>query len=118
MMWVHSLPLVSGDDQLLVVGQPAGYAVDMERQRLVEMLRQLHAELAQAEGSDPETLALLRTLTDDIQRVLGKRRDESSGATEPATISLKNLLLKFEANHPELASAIGKIADGLAAMGI
>ena len=46
----------------------------MERQRLVEMLRELHAELAKAEGADPETLSLLHTLTDDIQRVLGSGR--------------------------------------------
>jgi len=92
----------------------------MERQHLVEMLRQLHAELAQADRADPETLSLLRTLTDDIQRVVGKRQNEtkSAGEAEPVTRGLKDLLLKFEAEHPELSATVGKIADGLAAMGI
>jgi hypothetical protein len=34
------------------------------------------------------------------------------------TGNLRDLLLKFEAEHPELAASIGKIADSLAAMGI
>ena len=32
-------------------------------------------------------------------------------------IRLLDLLLKFESEHPELAAGIGKVADGLAAMG-
>jgi hypothetical protein len=93
----------------------------MERQRLVDMLQQLHAELAKAEGADPETLSLLQTLTGDIQRVLGKRTgggQELTEEAEPVASGLQNLLLKFEAEHPELAATIGKIADSLAAMGI
>lgn len=92
----------------------------MERQRFVETLRKLHQELTRTEGVDPETLSLLRTLIDDIQRVVSQREDEgaeAADADESAPSSLRNLLLKFEAEHPELATAIGKVADGLAAMG-
>jgi Domain of unknown function (DUF4404) len=92
----------------------------MERQHLVELLEQLHAALAQADRADPETLALLQTLTVDIERVLGQRADgepEPTEDAEPVASGLQNLLLKFEADHPELAATIGKIADSLAAMG-
>ena len=89
----------------------------MENKRLVETLKQLHVELSQAQRVDPETLGLLETLTDDIERVLENHPDETLAAAEP-TSRLRDLLLKFEADHPELAAAVGKVADGLAAMGI
>ncbi len=89
----------------------------MENKRLVDTLKQLHVELSQAERVDPETLNLLETLTDDIERVLSKRPAETAAVAEP-TSRLRDLLLKFEAENPELATAIGKVADGLAAMGI
>jgi hypothetical protein len=31
---------------------------------------------------------------------------------------LKDLLLRFEADHPQLSVAVGRVADALAAMGI
>jgi hypothetical protein len=31
---------------------------------------------------------------------------------------LKDLLLKFEADHPQMSVTIGRVADALAAMGI
>lgn len=88
----------------------------MENKRLVETLKQLHAELAQTKRVDPETLELLQTLTDDIERVVSQRPAEASAVAEP-TSKLRDLLLKFEADHPELSTAVGKVADGLAAMG-
>jgi hypothetical protein len=89
----------------------------MENKRLVETLKQLHIELSQAGRVDPETLGLLETVTDDIERVLGEHPDEAADVAEP-TSRLRDLLLKFEADHPELAAAVGKVANGLAAMGI
>ena len=41
----------------------------------------------------------------------------TSAEAEPVTSKLRDLLLKFEAEHPELSAAIGKVADTLAAMG-
>jgi Domain of unknown function (DUF4404) len=90
----------------------------MENKRLVDTLQQLHAELSQAQRVDAEELDLLRTLTRDIERVLSKRPGAKAPDSERASSNLRGLLLKFEAEHPELAEAIGKVADGLAAMGI
>jgi hypothetical protein len=90
----------------------------MEKQRLSQTLEQLRAELSQAERVDPETLAELRRLTDDIQRKLADREELTSDEVEPASSGLKDQLLKFEAEHPQLAAAIGRVADALAAMGI
>lgn len=90
----------------------------MENKRLLDTLKQLHADLSQAQRVDSEELELMRALTQDIERVLNQRSDAAAADAEPASNRLRDLLLKFESEHPELAVAIGKVADGLAAMGI
>jgi hypothetical protein len=91
----------------------------MENKHLVETLKQLHVELSQAGRVDPDTLSLLETVTDDIERVLKRHPSDATEAADVAepTSRLRELLLKFEAEHPELSTAVGKVADGLAAMG-
>jgi hypothetical protein len=90
----------------------------MENKRLVETLKQLHVDLSQTQRVDAEELELMRALTRDIERVISKGPDATEVDTEPASSKLRDLLLKYEAEHPELSAAIGKVADGLAAMGI
>ena len=89
----------------------------MDKDQLVKSLRELHAELSQAERIDPEALRLLESLTEDADRLLdeSERENSESGAVSSG---LRDLLLKFEADHPQLAQALGRIADGLAALGI
>ena len=90
----------------------------MERQELTAKLSQLHAELSRTEQIDPESLGMLRQLTADIDRLLDKQDAAGSADAEGVTSGLKDLLLKFESQHPELASMLGKVADGLASIGI
>jgi hypothetical protein len=90
----------------------------MGNERLQSTLRQLHDELSQAEGVDPETLARLRALADDIERALERRGTHSPADVDVHASGLKDLLLKFEAEHPQLSVAAGRVADALAAMGI
>jgi hypothetical protein len=90
----------------------------MENERLQSTLRQLHDELSQAEGVDPETLARLQTLTDEIERAMAKRGTQSPADVEAHASGLKDMLLRFEAEHPQLSVAAGRVADALAAMGI
>jgi hypothetical protein len=89
----------------------------MERERLLETLRQLHDELSQAKSIDQDVLKQLRTLSADIQRAL-EDRPTSAADLEPASRGLNDLVLRFEADHPQLSVAIGRVADALAAMGI
>jgi hypothetical protein len=89
----------------------------MAKQRLLETLQELRAELSSAEDVDQDTLARLDQLTQDIERQ-AKRGDEAVARTvEPESGGLKEMLLKFEADHPQLAASIGRVADALAAMG-
>jgi hypothetical protein len=88
----------------------------MEKERLLQTLDALRAEVAQAGQVDPEMRAELRRLTDELRQSID---DEESPAaqTEQASHGLKDLLLKYESEHPQLAVSIGKVADALAAMG-
>ena len=93
----------------------------MQKEQLQATLRRLHDELSRTEGVEPDTLARLRTITDEMQRALDEREDaayEDAANVESSVSGLKSLLLKFESEHPQLSVTIGRVADALAAMGI
>lgn len=89
----------------------------MENQPLLTMLQELRAELSQTPEVDSDTLARLDTLTDDIRRKIGEQAGTSTPSSEADSNVLNELLLKFEAEHPQLSVSIGRVADALAAMG-
>jgi hypothetical protein len=89
----------------------------MEKQRLLQTIEALRTEVAQTESVDPETLAALEAAVSDLQRELDRRGAKVPADSPPAS-GLKDALLKFEAEHPQLSVAVGKVADALAAMGI
>jgi hypothetical protein len=90
----------------------------MEQHELTTKLSQLHTELAKTDQVDAESLDLLRKLTADIGRLLDRKDDASDEDTEGVASGLKDLLLRFESEHPELAITVGKVADALASIGI
>jgi hypothetical protein len=90
----------------------------MERQELTAKLAELHAELSRSDQVDPASLDRLRELTDEIGRLLDDEEAADRDEAEGVTSGLKDLLLKFEADHPELSLTLGKVADALAAIGI
>jgi hypothetical protein len=89
----------------------------MEKKQLLESLDALRAEVAQASEIDPEMLAELRRLTDEIKRSIDNDDDLPASESDNGPRGLKDLLLQFEAEHPQLSVAVGKVADALAAMG-
>jgi hypothetical protein len=88
----------------------------MEKKRLLESLDALRAEVAQSQQVDPQMLAELRRLTDEIRRSPVEAM-ASAEKTAEGPRGLKDLLLSFEADHPQLSVSVGKVADALAAMG-
>ena len=87
----------------------------MPREALRENLTKLHTELESVENLDEELHALLRRVADDIEKVLG---DEEPVEAHPRRAHLDEIALKFEADHPRLASVLGELADTLAKLGI
>jgi hypothetical protein len=92
----------------------------MDQRELFETLTKLHSELSQSDQVDPAAVDMLRTLTADMNRLLGKQGAETPvpDDVEPVARGLKDLMLRFEADYPQLSTAVGKVADALAGMGI
>ncbi|MCC7476314.1 MAG: DUF4404 family protein [Pirellulales bacterium] len=93
------------------------YAASMEKKHLLESLDALRAEVAQAGEVDPQMLAELRRLAEGLRQSLESGPNTEQASNESAPHGLKNLLLQFEADHPQLSEAVGKVANALAAMG-
>jgi hypothetical protein len=89
----------------------------MENEQLLSTLLQLRAELARAEGVDQQTLDQLDQLIEDAKRGIVAQERVESAVEDQDSGGLRDLLLKFEADHPQLSTSIGRVADALAAMG-
>jgi hypothetical protein len=87
----------------------------MPRDRLRSTLQALHAELEAADSLDAEARDRLRSAAREIEQALDADAPESAS-------SLGDRLLEatrhFEATHPTVAAAVGRVIDALAALGI
>ncbi|TWT57570.1 hypothetical protein KOR42_09320 [Thalassoglobus neptunius] len=96
----------------------------MERKQLIETLNELHQELANSqEDVDPETQALLKQLSSDIDRICVTESAEqpepvSSSKQESMIDQLLGLTDEFEESHPRLAEIVGRVASALSRIGI
>jgi predicted component of type VI protein secretion system len=89
----------------------------MREQHLRQMLEQLHTELQRTDTIDDRSRALLRSVLDDIEDLLERKRKRDM---QPESIieRLREAVRAFETTHPTLTDAIGGVADALAKMGI
>ena len=88
----------------------------MEKQKLQELLEQLHRELEQTETVDETTGEVLTALREDIGRLV---QDDASIGEEHEGLSrrLDDAVEHFEEDHPNLSMAIQHVLDSLARMG-
>lgn len=103
-------------------------AITMEQEQLKATLGDLHRELSAHTAVDPEVRTLLRQLSADIDTLLASPSttggDAAASSTVPATdrqTTLDNVLSlasEFEESHPQLATALGRVADALSRLGI
>jgi hypothetical protein len=85
-----------------------------ENKDLRDLLAQLHTRLGHAKSLDADSRQLLVTVSGDIEKTLGR-----SGTGAAAHESrLKELAVKFEAEHPALAEAVRDVIDALGKAGI
>ena len=83
-------------------------------QDLRDLLAQLHTRLGHAKSLDANSRKLLETVSNDIEKTLGR----SGKGTAAHESRLKELVVKFEADHPALAEAVRDVIDGLGKAGI
>ncbi len=88
----------------------------MNTESLHAKLEQLRTELAGVSQLDDKTHAQLRALVADIERAIESEKDKLEG--EPLSEQVEDLVLKFEADHPQLTSALNQVAVALSNLGI
>jgi hypothetical protein len=90
----------------------------MDKQRVLDALKTLRAELADAEGLDPSSRAELERVADDLERQLHTRPAEESHDAEPLAGRLQDAVQEFGAEHPQITGAVNQVAAALANLGI
>lgn len=85
----------------------------MDQQRLQALLLELDRELKATRSLDTQSQELLQQVLADIPGAA--QGSSSQGSTESR---LRELMLRFEAEHPQLSGAIGQLADALGKLGI
>ena len=90
----------------------------MDKSRVLEALKTLRAELADAEDLDESSRAELERVTDDIEKQV--KRDEPLPGAEKESLTgrLQEALREFEAEHPTITGAVNQVASALANLGI
>lgn len=92
----------------------------MNKDKIAQLLNQLHAELGDADGVDPALSERLRAATAALEEVL---RGDPAVAAEPEhphgmIEQLRDAATQFEDSHPTLTNTVGRIADALSQLGI
>jgi len=89
----------------------------MDPKRVLAALDTLNAELADSDEVSPDARAALARVTEDIRQHVAER--QTAGVRdEEAASALKDALIEFEADHPQLTGAINRVAAALANLGI
>ena len=85
----------------------------MTNEKLQQLLKELHQELGATTTLDPNSRKLVEQVLQDVDRI-GHRPEP------PASIEarLREVMLRFESEHPRLATTVGQVADALGKLGI
>jgi hypothetical protein len=90
----------------------------MDKQRVLDALKTLRSELADAEGLDPSSRAELERVTDDVERQLRTGAPAVGDDSEPLSGRLQDAVQEFGAEHPQITGAVNQVAAALANLGI
>jgi hypothetical protein len=74
--------------------------------------------LAKSDSVDPDTLARLEAITAEITTLDEAHTPPAESSDDEEPHPLRDMLQKFESEHPQLTETLGRIADGLAQLGI
>ncbi len=88
----------------------------MKQQDLRDSLEQIHGELAGIKHVDPASAAALKTLSEDIARVLENAGDIPESCHPSLLKSLQDSVGHYEASHPLLYSMMNRIIQNLSDM--
>lgn len=89
----------------------------MAREELRETLARLDDELRRTHALDDRSRELLARIARDIEELLERESREPEGL-EALGERLRDAVAQFEDSHPALTTAVGRVADALASLGI
>ena len=90
----------------------------MEMAELRSKLQELHESLQSMDHVDEETRDLISAVSSDLKRVLEPSPNWTAEEMGPVSQRMRELLLKFETDHPQITGLMGRVADSLANLGI
>ena len=96
----------------------------MNPEEMLNILKSLQDELANAESIHPDHRKSLQSLTHEIQQTLASDTPanavNTSDTTATGTLSqrMKESIIEFEVRHPIIGGLVERLTDGLSAMGI
>lgn len=85
----------------------------MDQNKLHALLADLDRELKATRALDPQSQELLERVLADIPAATAGSPEHQSAESH-----LRELVLRFEAEHPRLSGAVGQVADALGKLGI
>lgn len=85
----------------------------MSNEKLQQLLKELHRELGATRTLDQQSRALIEKVLQDVGRV-----GEDPDAPDGMEVRLREVVLRFESEHPRLAATVGQVADALGKLGI
>ena len=85
----------------------------MDQNRLRALLVELDRELKSTRSLDAQSQELLERMLADIPKTAAGSDQHQSIETR-----LRELVLRFESDHPQLSGAVGQVADALGKLGI
>ena len=87
----------------------------MDQNRLHALLAELDRELKATQALDSQSQQLLEQVLADIP---GPDAPADRRKHRSAEARLRELVLRFESDHPRLSGAVGQVADALGKLGI
>ena len=90
----------------------------MSSNDLSNSLRNLQGKLKEAGEIDEESRNLLKNLLDDIHRIIDNDSDKTEAESKNLIERLKEAAEEFELSHPEVASSINTVINGLSNFGL
>ncbi len=86
------------------------------KQRLNQLLEELHTELGSTDTLDDQAKEQLRDIAQEIEGAVGPDEDKDLGSD--AMNQLEQAAVGFESEHPRLAGILAQIIDTLSKLGI
>lgn len=85
--------------------------------KLREALETLHEELGRGDPDriDPDSRELLETVAEELRHVLHEGAEDASGGLGGR---VERAAVRFESEHPRLATTLNEVIEALARMGI